>query len=74
MIKLFSYANFLKPEQEITEWSCPHCYKPIKWEQGKQLSPLNCPGCLEQILDVSKIITNSEWRITYHRVGEIVTL
>jgi len=70
MITVYVYEEWLN-NKKIAEYSCPYCYKPIKWEIGVQMSPFRCPGCREELLDLTKIIANENWRVAYHIQGEI---
>ncbi len=71
MIKVLEYIDVLGAL--IQEYSCPHCCKPLQWEVAsarKQLSPYNCLGCMKTIADISKLISNEDWRVLYHLKGE----
>jgi hypothetical protein len=50
------------------EYSCPHCFKPVKWDFGR-LSPMHCPGCKGSLPELSKVIKESDWRLAYHKNG-----
>jgi endogenous inhibitor of DNA gyrase (YacG/DUF329 family) len=52
------------------EYSCPGCFKPIKWNVVGALSPFYCPGCRQKQLDVSRLISKIEVRADYHLEGE----
>jgi len=65
---------FEHPDQwgdDVYEYSCPHCCKALQWKKGPTtLSPFNCYGCMERMIDVSKIINNFETRRKYHFESE----
>jgi hypothetical protein len=62
--------NVTKSKNIITEYSCPHCCKPIQWNAPIQMSPFNCFGCMERLMDISQIISSIAWRTKYHLNGE----
>jgi len=78
VITLYEYAQtdcgFIETGKQEYEYSCPHCYKAIRWIKGEQLSPANCLGCFEQLMDISRIAANADWRIQYHFSGEVAVI
>jgi len=66
LITVFEYNNYLRPKQVLREYSCPYCYKAIKWEKDEEASPIICPGCRERLIDISKILSNINWKMLYH--------
>lgn len=70
MIRVLEYID--KLGVLIQEYVCPHCYKSLQWKvesAKKQLSPYNCLGCMEIIADISKLISDEDWRVLYHLRG-----
>ena len=66
MINILQYVDILN--KDIQEYSCHYCCKPLQWPVTN-MSPFKCYGCQEKIIDVSKIIEHTAWRVAYHLEG-----
>jgi hypothetical protein len=74
MITVYEYpetdCGFAATGNVQQEYSCPECFAALKWRVGTALSPYNCLKCQEIQMDITKIISNLDWRIAYHTRGE----
>jgi len=69
MIKAYEYEDTIA--RRVQEYTCPYCGKSIQWNVPEQLSPYNCTGCMRRIADISKLVANSDWRVSYHLTEKV---
>jgi len=67
LIRIYQYDDILG--KNVQEYSCPECCKSLQWV-STMMSPFKCEGCKQKIIDISKIIKQTSWRIEYHLKGK----
>lgn len=70
MVRIFEYAQSLLVDEEMQEYSCPHCCKSIEW-RAKNKSPMICSGCKQELIDISALIEKWTARRGYHIDGPL---